>query len=185
MDLARIPSSYKVVWSKYLAGPAVTRQVVLYARAHLVWRPQAAIETDLSESETCVRPVDKQGTNNKQRYAQISRGGSTGRFITNRNSGEKIMSTKPRPLPAMGAALVFLTIAATAGAADPGKKVQKPDQVLTGASDAAVTTAAPAARSAASARTSAPSAEELDSRLAASYSESSSGLHRAATVGCG
>jgi hypothetical protein len=85
----------------------------------------------------------------------------------------------------MGAALVFLTVAATASAADPGKKVQKPDQVLTGAADAAATAAASAAHSAARARTSTPSAEELDARLAASTSESSAGLRRTATVGGG
>jgi hypothetical protein len=97
------------------------------------------------------------------------------------------MPIKPRLLPAVGAALVTLTIASTAGAAESGKKVQRPDQVLTGASDAsaATTTAAPAARSAVAAKSSAPSADELNAKLAASTSESSSGLRRTATVGGG
>jgi len=93
------------------------------------------------------------------------------------------MPIKPRLLPAMGAALITLTVAGTAGAAEPGKKVQRPDQVLTGASDAAAApAAAPAARSLAAARSSAPSAEELDAKLAASTSESSAGLRKTVTV---
>ena len=104
------------------------------------------------------------------------------------------MSIKPRLLPAMGAALVTLTVAGTAGAADPGKKVQRPDQVLTGASDAAAApaaaapaaaAAAPAARSLAAARSATPSADELNAQLAASTSESSVGLRKTVTAsGC-
>ncbi|HKU88930.1 MAG TPA: hypothetical protein VJP84_04015 [Steroidobacteraceae bacterium] len=97
------------------------------------------------------------------------------------------MSIKPRLLPAVGAALVTLTVASTAGAAEPGKKVQRPDQVLTGASDAAAApaAAAPAARSLAAAKSSAPSADELNAQLAASTSESSAGLRKTVTVGGG
>jgi hypothetical protein len=94
------------------------------------------------------------------------------------------MSIKPRLLPAMGAALITLTVASTAGAAESGKKVQLPDQVLTGASDAsaAPAAAAPAARSLAAARSAAPSPDELNAKLAASTSESSSGLRKTVTV---
>jgi len=94
------------------------------------------------------------------------------------------MSIKPRLLPAVGAALVTLTVASTAGAAEPGKKVQRPDQVLTGASDAAAApaAAAPAARSLAAAKSSAPSADELNAQLAASTSESSVGLRKTVTA---
>lgn len=97
------------------------------------------------------------------------------------------MSIKPRLLPAVGAALVTLTVASTAGAAEPGKKVQRPDQVLTGASDAAAApaAAAPAARSLAAAKSSAPSADELNAQLAASTSESSAGLRKTVTVSGG
>ena len=94
------------------------------------------------------------------------------------------MSIKPRLLP-LGAALVTLTVASTAGAAEPGKKVQRPDQVLTGASDAAAAAAAPAARSLAAAKSSAPSADELNAQLAASTSESSAGLRKTVTVSGG
>ena len=94
------------------------------------------------------------------------------------------MPIKPRLLPAVGAALVTLTVASTAGAAEPGKKVQLPDQVLTGASDAAAepAAAAPAARSLAVARSSAPSAEELNAQLASTTSESSAGLRKTVTL---
>jgi hypothetical protein len=95
------------------------------------------------------------------------------------------MPIKPRLLPAMGAALVTLTVASTAGAAEPGKKVQRPDQVLTGASDSAAAPAATAARSLSAARSSEPSAEELNAKLAASPSESSAGLRRTVTLGGG
>lgn len=89
------------------------------------------------------------------------------------------MSIKPRLLPAMGAALVTLAVAGTAGAAEPGKKIQRPDQVLTGASDAATpAAAAPAARSLAAAKAATPSADELNAQLAASTSESSAGLRK-------
>jgi hypothetical protein len=94
------------------------------------------------------------------------------------------MPIKPRLLPAMGAAVVTFAVASTAGAADTGKKVQRPDQVLTGESDAATApaAAATAARGLAAARSSAPSADELNAKLAASTSESSSGLRRTVTV---
>lgn len=94
------------------------------------------------------------------------------------------MSIKPRLLPAMGAALITLTVASTAGAAESAKKVQLPDQVLTGASDAsaAPAAAAPAARSLAAARSAAPSADELNAKLAASTSESAAGLRKTVTV---
>jgi hypothetical protein len=97
------------------------------------------------------------------------------------------MSIKPRLLPAMGAALITLTVASTAGAAEPGKKVQRPDQVLTGASDASAdpAAAAPAARGLAAAKTSAPSTEDLNAKLAASTSESSAGLRKSVTLGGG
>ena len=96
------------------------------------------------------------------------------------------MPIKPRLLPAMGAALITLTVASTAGAAESAKKVRLPDQVLTGASDAsAAPAAAPAARSLAAARSAAPSADELNSQLAASTSESSSGLRKTVTLGGG
>ena len=87
------------------------------------------------------------------------------------------MPIKPRLLPAMGAALVTLAIAGTAGAAESAKKVQLPDQVQTGASDSAPAAAAPAARSAAARTSSAqPSAAELEARLRHMTSESSEGL---------
>jgi hypothetical protein len=97
------------------------------------------------------------------------------------------MPIKPRLLPAMGAALITLTVASTAGAAESAKKVRLPDQVLTGASDASATpaAAAPAARSLAAARSTAPSADELNSQLAASTSESSSGLRKTVTLSGG
>jgi hypothetical protein len=97
------------------------------------------------------------------------------------------MPIKPRLLPAMGAALVTLTVASTAGAAESAKKVRQPDQVLTGASDAptASAAAAPAARSLAAARSTAPSTDELNAQLAASTSESSTGLRKTVTLGGG
>ncbi len=96
------------------------------------------------------------------------------------------MPIKPKVLPAMGAALCTLTLSAVVHA-QPGAKTQAPDQVLTGESDsaAAASAAAPAARSAVAAKTSAPSADELNAKLAASTSESSSGLRKTVTLSGG
>jgi hypothetical protein len=96
------------------------------------------------------------------------------------------MPIKPKVLPAMGAALCTLTLSAVVHA-QPGAKTQAPDQVLTGESDsaAAASAAAPAARSTVAAKTSAPSADELNAKLAASTSESSSGLRKTVTLSGG
>lgn len=103
------------------------------------------------------------------------------------------MPIKPKALPVMGAALCTLTLSglvhASPGVVIGGPKTRAPDQVLTGESDStaapAATAAAPAARSAVAAKTSAPSADELNAKLAASTSESSSGLRKTATLSGG
>jgi len=98
------------------------------------------------------------------------------------------MPIKPKVLPAMGAALCTLTLSGVVHA-QPGvvAKTQAPDQVLTGESDAAAaaSASASAARSAVAAKTSAPSADELNAKLAASTSESSSGLRKTVTLSGG
>lgn len=82
------------------------------------------------------------------------------------------MTIKPRLLPVMGAALLSISVAGALSAKEP----RLPDQVLTGADDAA--TAAPsAARSAVARTTSAqPSAADLEANLRHMTSESSEGL---------
>ena len=110
------------------------------------------------------------------------------------------MPIKPKVLPAMGAALCTLTLSGlvhtapgvvVGGPRPQAAKTQAPDQVLTGESDAAAAPAAsasataPAARSAVAAKTSAPSADQLNAQLAASTSESSSGLRKTVTLSGG
>ncbi len=82
------------------------------------------------------------------------------------------MTIKPRLLPVMGAALLSISVAGALSAKEP----RLPDQVLTGADDAAV--AAPSAARSALARTASvePTAADLQAKLVQMTSESSEGL---------